>query len=439
MASIIKFPSGRRAIQFTDPADPDKRPKIQLGKISDRAAQTVRGHIEALVSARITRTAPPDETSRWTMDIGPDLHAKLTRAGLCEAREKKSVVTLGELLKAYIDSRADVKAATHLVFGHTRRCLLDFFDEGVDVSTITSIDAENWRRSLKTEHDLAANTIRRRTGIARQFFAHACKRGIIAVNPFAGMAANVVANPSRFYYVSREQIDRVIDECPCGQWRLLVALARYGGLRVPSEALSLEWKDIDWDRGRMTVKSPKTIHHPGGGARIVPIFPEVFPHLRDAFEAAAEGETHVINRYRGPTKNLRTHFDRIIQRAGVQPWPKLWQNLRSSRETELVETFPVHVVTRWLGNSPDVANRHYLQTTEEHYRIASGDTPEKRVRNQVRQMQESSGIDGNEEMKIVENPNKTAILSSAEGVPMGVTGLEPVTSCMSSRRSSQLS
>ncbi len=37
---------------------------------------------------------------------------------------------------------------------------------------------------------------------------------------------------------------------------------------------------------------------------------------------------------------------------------------------ELVEDFPVHVVTEWLGNSPDIARKHYLQTHEEHFQRA---------------------------------------------------------------------
>ncbi len=45
--------------------------------------------------------------------------------------------------------------------------------------------------------------------------------------------------------------------CPDTQWRLLVALCRYGGPRCPSEHLRLRWEDIDWERGRMIVDSPK--------------------------------------------------------------------------------------------------------------------------------------------------------------------------------------
>src|SRR5262249_59078772 len=60
----------------------------------------------------------------------------------------------------------------------------------------------------------------------------------------------------------------------------------------------------------------------------------------------------------------------IVRHAGLKPWPRLNQNLRSPRETELAETFPIHVVAEWLGNSPKTALAHYTQVTEEHYRKA---------------------------------------------------------------------
>ena len=54
--------------------------------------------------------------------------------------------------------------------------------------------------------------------------------------------------------------------------------------------------------------------------------------------------------------------------------------MRFSRETELVETYPVHVVTNWLGNTPAVAARHYLQTTDQHFQRAIGKPDEKAQR-----------------------------------------------------------
>ena len=56
----------------------------------------------------------------------------------------------------------------------------------------------------------------------------------------------------------------------------------------------------------------------------------------------------------------------------MEPWPRLWQNLRSSRETELAHEWPLHHVCAWIGNSPSVATRHYLQITDADYERASG-------------------------------------------------------------------
>jgi hypothetical protein len=77
-------------------------------------------------------------------------------------------------------------------------------------------------------------------------------------------------------------------------------------------------------------------------------------------EQSADGAEHVIARYRDGNANLRTQLLRILQRAGLTAWPKLFQNLGSTRETELAESFPIHVVTAWMGNSQLVAAKHYL-------------------------------------------------------------------------------
>jgi hypothetical protein len=41
---------------------------------------------------------------------------------------------------------------------------------------------------------------------------------------------------------------------------------------------------------------------------------------------------------------------RIIRRAGVQCWQKLFQNLRSTRETELADDFPSPVTFVTMSN-----------------------------------------------------------------------------------------
>jgi hypothetical protein len=58
---------------------------------------------------------------------------------------------------------------------------------------------------------------------------------------------------------------------------------------------------------------------------------------------------------------------RIIKRAGLESCPKLFHNLRGSRETELTAQFPRHVVCQWIGNSQVIAATHYLQVTDNHF------------------------------------------------------------------------
>src|SRR5206468_223950 len=104
-----------------------------------------------------------------------------------------------------------------------------------------------------------------------------------------------------------------------------------------------------------------------------PLFPELRPYLLDVFEQAEEGTEYVITRYRQANVNLRTQLNRIIDNAGLKPWPKLFHNLRATRQTELAERYPIHVVCAWLGNSRAVAQEHYLQVTDAHFTQAVED------------------------------------------------------------------
>ncbi|MHB1156057.1 MAG: tyrosine-type recombinase/integrase [Phycisphaerales bacterium] len=371
MASISNDPNGRRRIQFFDAKG--ERKTLRLGKVPLRYADAVKVKVEDLSHAATTGHAPADETSRWLANLDVDLYDKLAKAGLVKRRDS---ATLAGFIDAYIIRRTDVKASTRLVYDRVRRYLVDYFGEHQPLRDISPGDADAWRLNL-AEKNLADNTIRRSCGVAKQWFTSAVRSRLITDNPFAGLSASVRANAKRFYYISREQAQAVLDACPDAEWRLLFALARYGGLRVPSEALRLRWQDVDWSNERFTVTSPKTEHHEGHESRLVPIFPELLPYLREVFEQAEPGAVFCITRYQGGAMNLRTQLHRIIKRAGLAPWPKLWQNLRSTRETELADQFPAHVASAWIGNSVAVAVKHYLQVTEDHFRQAAQNAAQK--------------------------------------------------------------
>jgi hypothetical protein len=105
---------------------------------------------------------------------------------------------------------------------------------------------------------------------------------------------------------------------------------------------------------------------------MVPLFPELYPHFMQCFEQAQPGDRYVITRYRQCNENLRTQFKRIMRRASLEAWPRLFHNLRASRQTELEQDFPGYVVAKWIGNSESVARKHYLMLTEDHFQRAAG-------------------------------------------------------------------
>lgn len=366
MASISKTTSGSYRVQFFN-AD-GKRQSVFLGKITKHAAQTVAVRIDALVAAKMSGSPVDPETARWVASRETAMYERLAEVGLVPRRE---AATLGLFLDAYSALRADVKAGTLLAYSNVRRNLVDYFGESKPLRKITAGDADAWQLHLINVEKLGENTVRRRGSIARQFFRHAQRKGLIDANPFDEVGGSVRANKARQYFITPAEAQAVLAACPDLEWRLLFALSRYGGLRCPSEHFGLTWADVDWERNRFLVRSPKTEHHVGCESRWVPIFPELKPLLAEAFESAAEGTIFIINRSRDTNTNLRTSLGRIIHRAGLKPWPKRWHNLRATRQTELAATYPLHVVCAWLGNKAAVAAEHYLQVTDDDYERAA--------------------------------------------------------------------
>jgi integrase len=337
----------------------------------------VKTKIEDVIAAKIAGHAPVTSTLEWIAQQqkqSSKLFQKLADLDLVHREHRPDAKdTLDAFIDSYIDSRTDVKEGTIVTYRQVRKRLVDYFGENRRLADITVGEAKQWRRHL-LKNGIREATANRSASTASQFFTAAIELKVIIDNPFSSLPKVVRGNHDKYHFIDRSTIEKVIEACPSAEWRLLVGLARYAGLRIPSEAVLLKWEDISLDSNTMTITSPKTAHH-GKGIRACPIFPGLLPLLEDARETAPAESVFVLQHYRNPTQNLRTHFQRIIKKAGVEPWVKLWQNLRSSCATELADKYPEHVLTKWLGNTPKIAKEHYLQVTDEHWRrAATGET-----------------------------------------------------------------
>jgi hypothetical protein len=140
----------------------------------------------------------------------------------------------------------------------------------------------------------------------------------------------------------------------------------------------LSWSDIDWIEGRLTVHSPKTEHHEGKDQRVIRLLPEIKDSLERVRVVDREGKSVFRKLQRQAVKSatgwkavtLGTGFAKILKRAGITPWPRLFHNMRASCQTDLEQRFPTYVVCAGLGNSESVAKARDLQVLPEHYRSA---------------------------------------------------------------------
>ena len=367
MASIANDPGGRRRILFVD-AD-ESRKTIRLGKCDRKSAESICRHVEALLGAKMNGQPIPRDTSAWLVGIGVALRDKLAGVGLVEQLQR---LTVGEFLTGWLAGKksAGYKPTSLRAWGQTVASLGEQFD-GRPLASLAHADGEAFRSAMQGR-DLRPTTIHKRLGHARQMLEDAVRLGHVSTNPWKHVRHRGGDPSERRAYVPIAEAERVIKHCPSVLWKLLVALARFGGLRVPSEAFSLTWGDVDWERGRLSVPSPKT-EHLGKPHRVIPLFPLLRPYLEAAFEQASEGSTYIfpedwreraLGDFGWAGANMRTTFAKIVRRAGVEPWPRLWHSLRASCESDLAQSFPLATVTKWLGNTPSVALRHYVDPTE---------------------------------------------------------------------------
>lgn len=345
-----------------------KRHTIRLGIITRRQSQVFAAHVEALVTVShgigIGIEAP---TALWLSRLSDPMHKRVAATGLVPARNTTNM-SLKQLLDSFFDN-LEVNSQTKLNRQATRKLLVEFFGSKISIRSIQPLQAAKWRQWLKAQK-YAEATMSKHVQLARQIFRQAIRWKLLSDNPFTDVKTGSQKNFARLRFITREDANAVIAACPDAQWKLLFALSRYGGLRCPSEHLSLRWADVDWEKGRIRILCKKTAHHAGREERAIPVFPELRPYLEELRKQADPDSPFVITRYRGTNTNLRTQLLRIMKKAGVKPWPRLFQNLRASRQTELTEKFPLHVVCSWIGNTEIVALNHYLSVTDEHFKKA---------------------------------------------------------------------
>lgn len=388
MASVTKDDRGWR-IRFYDPEG--ARRTIRPGRGTNKAtAEQVGRHIDHLVVHIAAKGVLNRQTAEWLGEIATPLRAKLVAAGLADPNPEErhsDVRTVASVVDYHIDRgrTKDGRVAgkgTIKKWQAAAKHLKDFFKKK-PVEELTAEDAERFRdwlscKTIKSTGKVwSENNVRSVMSSTKMFFNAAKRRKWVVDNPFENEVSGTQENKDRSFHVNQQLASKVLASCPDTQWRLMFSLWRFTGLRK-MEIFGLRWEHVLWDKRMLVVPSNKTAHLQGREERVVPIA-EIQPVLEEAFHQAEEGTQNIITRYHRSNSNLDKPFRKILQNGGVTPWPKLFQNLRASCETDWLswvgpngERNAAHVVASWVGHSIKVQNKHYAQVDEHHFENFNG-------------------------------------------------------------------
>lgn len=380
MASIVNDRSKRGyCIRLTERESPTgKRTKIACGTLRKRDAESIRQHLEEIVRSRQAGVTVSQATAEWLGRLDGNLRKRLEDLGLIQSAPKRIEAELAKYMRQYIERRTDLTDSTKRVYHRSLRFVERFFGEAklTEVTVGMAKEFDRWLRNAGTQGcgvRLAENTARKMVNKLKTVFNSAVEDGLLTSNPFARIATNVTSNEERQRFVSNDTVLKLIAATSDDEFRAIIALSRFGGLRTPSEFRHLRPSDFQSRDGHpvLRITCQKTANS-GKKSRECPLFPELKTYLQPLLDKASGNEFLFSAKYRDCSDaNISYTMYRVLDKAGVEKWPDLWKNLRASRQTELLREYDIKDVCNWLGNSPAVAAKHYLRSNPDALRRAT--------------------------------------------------------------------
>jgi integrase len=354
MASIIER-NGKRTLQWKFN---NRRWWAGLGATGAKAAAVLANRLQAVLDEIEHTGRLSGDSTAWLQTLRGRLRQRLHECGVLAAE-----LTVRQLCDAF-EVRKERKEQTNVNYSHAIRNLVKCY--GLDTPA-SAVQGREFRPYLESR-GLSRSTVNKRISIARSVFK------TITPNPFAEVTAGRQDNSARQFYVAA---DTILAVCRYAdpELKLVLMLARFAGLRVPSELLAMRFSDIEWEHDKIYVRSPKTEHHKGGEGRYVPLFHQVRSPLLEAFDRARDGSGKVFpDSATVSTAFLRIRLTRLLGRLEVGIWPRLFQNLRASWETDCLKLWPAET-PKWAGHSHLVSQRNYHMQTNDSFRAAAAPPP----------------------------------------------------------------
>lgn len=377
MATLNRKQSGCWSIQYD--LQNGRRKTLTLPRRFDESiAKEFRAAVDDLLYYRnngLDYRTEKKKLRTWIENADPLIREKLAAHGLIKILQRH---TSKELWRAFLEQKNDVTEGTIATYENAERRFFEFFKTEDLISDLSKLQMLEWKDFLLKE--LAEATVAGTLAKAKAVFEWAVEKKWLEASPLDKVEKCSYRNEDNDRFVTMEEYGGLLDKAICQEWRTIIALARIGGMRAPSEVLRLKWSDVDLKAGSFYVRklpAKSSRNRKGTRDRKVPLFPELRKEL-EALRDRDKGKKpeFVINRYRDPKTNLGTRITEIAKSAGVGPIPRPFDNMRASRSTEIDREYGPKAESLWIGHSAKTAFKHYLMVLEEDFARAAGLTDE---------------------------------------------------------------
>ncbi|QQE11530.1 site-specific integrase [Planctomycetota bacterium] len=262
--------------------------------------------------------------------------------------------TLKAWEERYFSIRTDLAESTRKIQKIVFKQLMDEFGEDTRMDRVSADAAMEWVANIEGSENWRRNVAAK----CKTFWVWAIKAKRVFDSPFEAVSTSPVEIEADWYFVTDQDMERMLGACTTDRWRCYIALCRWAGLRS-EEARTVTWRDVDWDAhtimvapkdGKVTTKKRR---------RVVPVVPKLYEMLLSCFERS-DGSARIVDL---GDNNHNRDMKALIKRAGVKSYNKPFHTLRKNCESEWLERYPTMDVCQWMGHAPAVAMKHYKKST----------------------------------------------------------------------------
>ncbi len=185
------------------------------------------------------------------------------------------------------------------------------------LESVTTQDARRWRESLQDE-GRAGKTVLSYTKDIGAAFRAAIREGLITSNPFTALETIDTSDSLDRKPFTGEEVGRLLNTAPTEEWRGLILVAAFTGLRL-GDAARLCWSSVDLEAKRIILMPSKT-KKKKREVRI-PIQPDLLSYFEAAPVAEDKPNSPVFPTLAKSPLNARNglslQFVNIMAKAGV--------------------------------------------------------------------------------------------------------------------------